>query len=175
MPDQVLTVITQIEIDLQTLVAPSPLPPPTIPSSNQHPEYDNWIAMTSAFKTGVGTELGPLTAIRSLLQVLYQIKFIGDVGSTTLPPLIKDVRDVLRQIADKLGNVSAVASPSAIEGLKTFLSAIQKLPGSPPALADAGDILAQITGLLDDIPSAQNELYMIVQQLTVFADVFSHP
>jgi hypothetical protein len=174
MTDPVLTTLTQVEIDLQTLVIPSPVPPSPIPDpSDTTGKYSQWQSDTPNYKTGTGSGTSDLDAVKGLLTALYQIDFVKQVGSTTLPPLITKVGGILVDIADKLGSLGSAVSPSAIAGLKTFLNAIQNLPGSPPELADATDILNKITGLLNDIPSTRNELYMIAQQLQVFANTFA--
>jgi hypothetical protein len=175
MTDPVLTVLTQIEIDLQTLVIPSPVPPQPIPDPLDTVNYPQWQNATSSYKAGMGTGTADLNSVKTLLAALYTIDFVKDVGSTTLPPIITKVGGILVDIADKLGSLGSAVSPSAIAGLKTFLNAIQNLPGSPPELANATDILNQITGLLNDVPSARNELYMIAQQLQVFANTFANP
>lgn len=179
MTDPVLTVLTQIEIDLQALVVPGPTaPPPAIPQSTD-PGYAAWADENNiqAYATGSGAPTGDLNSVKGLLTGLYQIDFVKKIGSTTLPPLITEVRNILIDIADKLGPTGPLGSvsnmQSGVAGLKTFLNAIQQLPGSPEALTSVSEILTQISGLLSDIPSTRNELYMIAQQLRAFSDVFA--
>lgn len=178
MTDPVLTVLTQIEIDLQPLVVPGPNPPPSPIPQPGDSTYASWALESNiqTYATGAGSPSSNLNSVKDLLTALYKIAFIKEVGSTTVPPLITEVKGILIDIADNLGpngSLGSVNVPSAVAGLETFLNAIQKLPGSPEALTTASAILTQITGLLSDIPSARMELYMIAQQLQVFSDTFA--
>jgi len=178
MADPVLTVLAQIELELETLVlpkpdkAPNPFPPtdPNLLASWQAP------ATTAAYKSGTPDPNNPqpdFAAVKGLLVALYKIDFVQKTGSTTIAPLIGELMKLIKQIADELDQVNA--APAALSGLKSFLDAIQKLPGSPPALKDATDALNQIIALLGDVPSGQNLLYMIAQQLGAFQSAFLNP
>lgn len=172
MTDPVLTALIEVEVELQTLVIPSPVPPTTIPEPGA-PGYDAWAAQTQAYIDGHGMATQTLLDVGALLAVLYRIEFIKTVGQETITSLIGEVGEILLQIADTLEDVQNVAG--GVAGLTTFLTSVQKLPGSPAALASVNAILMQITGLLDDIPSARNELYIIDQQLQKISDTFLNP
>jgi len=171
MTDPVLTALIEVEVELETLVAPGPHAPPVpIPQSNE-PGYAAWQNDTSAYQNGHGTATNDLLAVGTLLTALYQIDFIRTIGTTTMPDLIGEVGVILGKIADTLGNLGPNVT-DGVAGLTTFLNAVQRLPGSPEALATASEILKQITGLLGDIPSARNELYIIAQQLQTISNTF---
>jgi hypothetical protein len=175
MIDPVLAALVQVEIDLQPLAEPRPtLPRVPIPQPGDL-EYAAWETESNIllYRNTAGEEGPDMAGVKLLLAALYQIEFIEEVGSGTIKPFILEVANILTDIADKLGTLGNVAA--GVEGLRTFLNAIQRLPGSPAALATASEILMQITALLEDIPSARNELYMISQQLKVFSDVFADP
>lgn len=179
MTDPVLTALIQVEVELHTLVIPGPsnlvvpvpVPVPTPPANT--PEYDDWASRTDAYKGGTGQGTPELVAVGTLLTALYQIDFIRTLGSDTIPDLIGEVGTILFNIAETLGNLGPNVA-AGVAGLTTFLNAVQRLPGSPEALATASEILTQITGLLGDIPSARNELYIIAQQLQTISDTFAN-
>lgn len=180
MADPVLTVITQVEIDLEALVQAIPNPSTQVAPPSSDPNYNAWVMIESnlqGYASGMGSPTSNLSAVASLLTALYKIKFVEDIGKA-IPELLDKVRNILIDVADKLGPTGPVGNvndlAAAVAGIKTFLNAIQKLPGSPQGLTEASDVLMQIVGLLNDIPSTRLELFKIAQQIQVFRDTFAN-
>jgi hypothetical protein len=176
MADPVLTVLAQIELELETLVVPQPAQQPNPFPPTDANALSTWQGNTAAYQHGnpLPTDLKPAFAdVKVLLAALYKIDFVKTTGNGTIAPLVGELVTLITKIADELQNVSAAAG--GLPGLKSFLDAIEKLPGSPPALKDATDALNQIIALLGDVPSGQNLLYMIAQQLSAFQAIFLNP
>jgi hypothetical protein len=180
MTDPVITAIIQVEEALESLVIPNPPPLKPVPASDPmdptYPAYSSWAsnASVSSYQNGVpptsGT--GVLTAVTSVLGVLYQVDFIATLGRT-VPDLITQLQGILVNIADKLGLVPVAQIPDAVDGITKFITALQKLPGAPDDLTKVNDILTQVAGYLTDIPTARIELYLIAQQIGVIKSAFA--
>lgn len=161
--DPVLPVLVQVEEALAIYVKPTPY------ISNPF-ETDVTDDQMGQLKNGTAVPNSTLDPVTLLLGKLYEVEFIKTVG-TSIGDVLGEVSDFLKDLGDKLEAIQSVSG--GVQGLEDILAAIQNIPGSPPALATAIEFLTQMTDLLDDVPSARAELYMIAQQVKAIANIFA--
>ena len=172
--EKFINVLIDVEEALENVAVPNPdqtdavqesvagNTPMQTPTATQIELWTNDPADLSAASANISTLIGNL----------YDVPFLETAGKA-VGNALGTVVEILQLLADKLA-IAGAAADVAPE-LAKILEALRKIPGADDELDTATEILEQIVDLLDDIPSAQAELYMIAQQIKAIAGLFIAP
>lgn len=174
--EDVLNVLIDVEGTLHQFATPDPDESGNVKShlaaGTTYPLSDTDVAdWTNQQKQATsGTQL---SGVATLLEKMYEVSFLKTAGEA-VGNVVNGASEILIEIADRLEDMASLGLDAA-PTLTDILDALRKIPGSDEELDKAAEILEIVVNLLDDVPSASAELYMIAQQIRLVSKVFSSP